>query len=216
MQNYKPKRLILIRHGESMGNIDNNMYSKFPDWTIHLTEKGIKQAELVGKHIKETIIKNESVIFYHSSFVRAKETYAEIKKSFETNSTIDREDPRLREQEWGHYRTVADGNSMKKESIEYGTFYYRFQGGESCADVYDRICSFLNDLFRDFNSPNCPDNVVIITHGTALRVFLMRWFRWTTERFESIKNPKNCEYFVLERNLETDKFELLTELRERN
>lgn len=41
-------------------------------------------------------------------------------------------------------------------------------------------------------------NIVIVSHGLAIRIFLMRWFKWTAEQFESLKSPKNCEFRVLE------------------
>lgn len=31
-----------------------------------------------------------------------------------------------------------------------------------------------------------------------MRVFLMRWFRWTTEQFEMLSNPVNCEIRVMQ------------------
>lgn len=31
-----------------------------------------------------------------------------------------------------------------------------------------------------------------------MRVFLMRWFKWTVEQFEKLNNPKNCEVRVME------------------
>jgi hypothetical protein len=34
-----PKRIILIRHGESLGNIDETAYASIPDWKIPLTRR---------------------------------------------------------------------------------------------------------------------------------------------------------------------------------
>ncbi len=55
---------------------------------------------------------------------------------------------------------------------------------------------------------------MITTHGTAIRLFLMRWFHWTVEQFEATRNPHNCEIFELELQ-ENNKYKLLTPLRER-
>ena len=41
-------------------------------------------------------------------------------------------------------------------------------------------------------------NLVIVSHGLAVRIFLMKWFKWTVEQFESLKSPKNCEFRVME------------------
>ena len=50
-----PKRIILIRHGESQGNIDETAYQNTPDWQIRLTEKGRAQAEQTGKILREML-----------------------------------------------------------------------------------------------------------------------------------------------------------------
>lgn len=34
-----PKRIILLRHGESLGNVDDTAYSTIPDWKIPLTRR---------------------------------------------------------------------------------------------------------------------------------------------------------------------------------
>lgn len=49
----KPKRIILIRHGQSEANVDNYLFSSKPDYTIELTDKGRVQAvELVKSFAK--------------------------------------------------------------------------------------------------------------------------------------------------------------------
>lgn len=35
-----PKNIILVRHGESLGNVDEQAYVTTADWRIPLTEKG--------------------------------------------------------------------------------------------------------------------------------------------------------------------------------
>ncbi len=37
----KPKRIILIRHGESAANVDRYPFGQIPDYTIELTETGL-------------------------------------------------------------------------------------------------------------------------------------------------------------------------------
>ena len=41
----KPKRIILIRHGESEGNLDKGVYAQKPDYSLLLTELGHRQAQ---------------------------------------------------------------------------------------------------------------------------------------------------------------------------
>jgi broad specificity phosphatase PhoE len=59
----------------------------------------------------------------------------------------------------------------------------RFPNGESGADVYDRVTLFEDHLTRDMVMGRYRGlNVVLVTHGLTLRIFLMRWFHWSTEQ----------------------------------
>lgn len=58
----KPHRIILIRHGECHANTDESKFATEPDYTIELTEKGIRQAQEAGKKLKE-LVKEESMYF---------------------------------------------------------------------------------------------------------------------------------------------------------
>ena len=46
----KPKRIILIRHGESQANVDRYLFGQVPDYTIELTDKGHEQAKEAGSY----------------------------------------------------------------------------------------------------------------------------------------------------------------------
>ena len=131
---------------------------------------------------------------------------------YELNITSEYEDPRIREQDFGHLRALEAFALIDAERAQFGTFFYRIPDGESGADVYDRISIFLDTLWRDFEKPDYPENALIITHGLTLRLFMMRWFHWTVEKFEILKNPFNCEHFVM--NLQPNgKYDLETCLR---
>ena len=54
----KPKRIILIRHGESEANIHPHLFASIPDYAIELTDKGREQASHAGKQLKE-LVKDE-------------------------------------------------------------------------------------------------------------------------------------------------------------
>ncbi|MBT4256208.1 MAG: phosphoglycerate mutase family protein, partial [Gammaproteobacteria bacterium] len=56
----KPARIILVRHGESLGNIDKSLYAHTPDHAVPLTKKGRKQAQQAGQDIRQ-LIGSESV-----------------------------------------------------------------------------------------------------------------------------------------------------------
>jgi len=50
-----PKSIILIRHGESKGNSQEDTYETTPDPLVPLTKKGRKQCDELGKKLKEKI-----------------------------------------------------------------------------------------------------------------------------------------------------------------
>jgi broad specificity phosphatase PhoE len=181
-----------------------------PDYALELSGKGSKQANSVGQELK-SILKKESIFFYISPFWRSRLTFERIVKPFMQEQIGFIEEPRLREQEWGHLRSKEETMKIENERDTYGPFYFRFPGGESCADVYDRVSDFFGTLHRDFGKENFPENAVIITHGMTIRLFLMRWFHWNVEKFESLANPQNCQLVIMEKD-ENGKFILKNEL----
>lgn len=215
----KPNRIFLVRHGESEGNVNKQIYKDVPDYALQLTEVGKYQAFSAGLKISSIIspfiteANRPSAKFYFSPFWRTRQTFIEISKNVDVIDGY--EDPRLREQEWGQNMESREGYKDKIEEYRdsYGHFYYRFRdGGESCADVFDRVSDFMNTLHRDFEKEDFPKNVVIVSHGMSLRLFLMRWFHCTVEEFERWGNLKNGEVLLLEKN-DKEKYNLVTPLR---
>ncbi|CCE91923.1 acid phosphatase DET1 TDEL_0D03390 [Torulaspora delbrueckii] len=125
-----------------------------------------------------------------------------------------KDDPRIREQDFGNFQQVNSMQDVMKKRSTYGHFFYRFPEGESAADVYDRVASFQETLYRYFERTNKRprDAVVLVTHGIYCRVFLMKWFRWTYEEFESFTNVPNGSMIVMEFDNSTDRYVLRTEL----
>ena len=209
----KPLNIFLIRHGQSIGNVNREVYKTIPDYALTLTDLGREQAKNVGIQLKE-LISNSPVQFYVSPFWRTRQTFIEIQKSLSYYKYY--EDARLREQEWSQDMISREGYNDKAEEYrdKYGHFYYRFRdGGESCGDVADRMGDFMGTMFRDFEKKDFFPNIVIVTHGMAMRVFLMRFFHCSVEEFESWGNPRNCEYYHLQLNKHSGKYKLLTPLR---
>ena len=50
-----PERVILVRHGQSEGNIDRTLFRRKGDNLMELTELGSRQARAVGRRIKEVM-----------------------------------------------------------------------------------------------------------------------------------------------------------------
>ncbi len=206
----KPKKIVLIRHGESQANVDKYLFGKTPDYTIELTQKGREQAAEAGKKIKE-LVGDESLYFYVSPFWRARSTFEGIAESFPRSQFDFCEEPRLREQEWGYLRCNEDFDKICRERKEYGIFYYRIPGGEAGTDVYDRVNDLLGSMYRDFRADDYPQNCVLVTHGLTIRLFLMKYFHMTVEEFERMNAPKNCDLVILERQ-EDGSYELKTDI----
>ncbi len=100
--NRTPLRIILVRHGESQGNVDEDAYAHTPDNRIALTERGRQQANDAGARLA-AMIGDETVSFYHSPFLRTRQTTEHIVQAFSPDRIVDiREDARLREQEHGN------------------------------------------------------------------------------------------------------------------
>ncbi|KAF8387970.1 hypothetical protein HHK36_026636 [Tetracentron sinense] len=208
---YLPKRIILVRHGESQGNLDGSAYTTTPDYKIPLTPQGLRQARAAGEKIRCVVSDygnslNWKVYFYVSPYERTRSTLREIGRSFSRKRIIGvREECRVREQDFGNFQ-VEEGMKVIKETRErFGRFFFRFPEGESAADVFDRVSGFLESLWRDIHmsrlhhdSSSDELNLVIISHGLTSRVFLMKWFKWTVEQFEYLYNPCNCEFQVMQ------------------
>lgn len=177
------------------------MYSRLADHQIELTEQGHEQAREAGEKLR-SIIRKESVYVYMSPYKRSKQTWEEIRKSFSPLQIItEREDPRLREQEFGNIADLKAQPKMFEERDRLGHFFYRFPTGESGADVYDRVSLFLDTLFREMdNGHHDPtQNIVIVAHELFIRLFLMRYFRWSVEELEQLKSFDNCEIVELKK-----------------
>lgn len=209
----KPDRIVLVRHGQSVGNVNKEIYKEIPDYAVPLTGEGNKQATRVGKELAQ-IIGFSPTQFYVSPFWRTRQTFLGIANELPQHYVSYYEDPRLREQEWGQELVARKGVNWDGERAReaYGHFYWRFPDGESCADVYDRMSDFMGTLFRDFKKNTFPRNTVIVTHGMSMRLFVMRFFHASVEEFESWANPKNCEYLLLERG-DREKYQLTTPMR---
>ena len=202
----RPKRIILLRHAESIGNMDEDAYKFVPDWKIPLTEKGNAQARGIGCQIKD-IIGIDPIYIYTSSYIRTKQTLARMIETWNKDQIIGvRDEPRLSEQQYGNFQ--SNQQKYKEERKRFGRFFYRFPNGESGLDVYNRVTSFISTLYRDFSDPLIQDenlNMVIVTHGLTLRLFLMRFFKFTILDFEESENPPNCGMVILERKVNKNK-----------
>jgi len=234
-----PKVIYLVRHGQSQANENWDLLKTVPDWKVPLTEYGRQQAATAGMHIKDDLVREfpkginpPEAAAYCSPYERAKQTWGIVwrllfdgmhfgtgriqdifQEPYYIHTATTKYDPRLREQDWGNYKDTVVSKRIDDERDRFGTFFYRIPDGESGADVYDRLSTFFDTLWRDFEKPDFPRVCVIVTHGLTMRLFLMRWFHWEVEYYETVQNPLNGEVWRMSQD--GGKWHLDTQLRHR-
>jgi len=183
----------LIRHGESEANTGKLNPNKVKDAAIPLSKKGRKQAHDAGALIGADYI-NDALI-YCSPFLRTRESLSYLLDGAKVEkSDIEVfEDPRLREIDVGY----GDHDSQLPMRKVHGWFYYRFEGGESPADCYDRTSAFLESLMRQ-KVRSQESKVLIVCHGMTLRCFVTRFLHLSVENFEDMHNPDNCDIITID------------------
>ena len=142
-----PKRIILVRHGESQGNLDMSAYTTTPDYRIPLTALGAEQARAAGRRIHDVVAAaggNWKAYFYVSPYARTRATLREIGRAFPRDRVIGaREECRVREQDFGNFQVEERMRAVKETRQRFGRFFFRFPEGESAADVFDRVASMM-------------------------------------------------------------------------
>lgn len=183
------------------------------------------QAEEAGRKLRSLLRPSDTLHFFTSPYRRTRETTSAILSSltsatptpspFPRSSIKVYEEPRLREQDFGNFQPCsADMERMWRERADYGHFFYRIPNGESAADAYDRVSGFNESLWRSFGEEGFASVCVLVTHGLMTRVFLMKWFHFSVEYFEDLRNVDHCEFVVMKRSEGSEgKFVLQNQLR---
>ena len=195
----RPKRIILIRHGNSLANIDYNILQHTPDNQVTLSKKGEEQAKEAGKKLKK-LLGNESIQFYVSPYKRTRQTYEFILESLKDNPSNCIISSALREQEYGNLQ--SDMDKQFEEQKKVGEYFYRFKDGESGADVHSRMSIFLQYLFRRILSIDYQtwDNIIIVSHALTIKVFMMNFLNLPVKEFDNLKQLDNAQYWIIEKN----------------
>jgi len=185
-------KIKLIRHGESEANIGKVNPNKVKDAAIPLSPKGAQQAQDAGSEIGSNFFNN--ALIYCSPYQRTRETIRNLLEGAAVQQDAIKiyEDPRLREIDVGY----GDAEEQLPLRKIHGWFYYRFEGGESPADCYDRTSAFLESLMRQVKRSQ-KEKIVIVCHGMTLRCFITRFLHLTVEQFEDMHNPDNCEVVTI-------------------
>ncbi|HEU5475732.1 MAG TPA: histidine phosphatase family protein [Actinophytocola sp.] len=188
-------QIILLRHAQSLGNVDELAYTRIPDHALPLTDLGVRQARAAGPALRE-VLGDAPVAAYVSPYVRTTRTFELLGLDDLITSAVP--EPRLREQDWGNLQDPVEQEVQKRKRHDFGHFFYRLAHGESGADVDDRVASFLSELeLRVRADPGHPDTALVVSHGLTMRLLCRRMFGWTIDLFESLSNPGHCEHRVL-------------------
>ena len=189
-------RIALVRHGQSMANVGDWDYNAAGDHKVELTDLGRAQARQAGRELGHLLVRDDSrqSLVYCSPYLRTRQTLTEMYAGNDLDIRDARvlEDARLRETEHGY----DDSTEQQPLRLIHGWFYYRYRGGESPADCFDRTSTFLESMMRQVERKRAKD-VVIVTHGLTIRCFVMRFMHLSVEQFESLDNPGNCDIITI-------------------
>lgn len=203
----RPSLLVLIRHAESERNrvkrgsvyfADDEARAQIrgiPDHEIPITSEGVEQARATGLAVRKEFGAPDYV--YHSGYKRTIQTTEEMLRAYsaEERELINlRHNVFVRERDSGHAYDMTEAESaeafpwLKEHWATYGGFFARPPGGESLADVVERVYVFLNMLFRD----RAGKRVFVVTHGGTLRCFRFVLERWNYEQALKSQILENC------------------------
>jgi len=181
-------QLLLIRHGESEGNVAaataaRDALDVVPvtarDADVPLSATGVEQASSLGLWLRGDGRGILPGAVFSSPYVRARQT-AEL--AFGESTAEDGGsssgippmlDERLRDRELGVLDTLTGRGIVARFPQEaerrrwLGKFYYRPPGGESWADLALRVRSFLLDL----EVHDGPERVAVVCHDAVVLVF---------------------------------------------
>jgi probable phosphoglycerate mutase len=158
-------KLIIIRHGETVWNVEGKKQGQFDS---PLTSLGIKQAKALAQRLTE----ESFTALYASDLGRAYKTAEYI--AARTNHKIFSEQG-LRERNFGIFQGLTDEQIKNKYPAEYhshlaDTVNYRIPEGESLRQFYERGTACLENL----TARHAGEIIAVVTHGGIID----GWFRY--------------------------------------
>ena len=160
-------RLILVRHGQSYGNVERRLDTRPPG--ADLTELGVNQArEFARARTRPT------GLLLHSAARRAAQTAAAI--GAELAAVVPREIDGIHEVQAGELENRNDDEAIAEFNAVYqrwheGDLDISMPGGETGHDVLDRYLPVITDLrLRYLDDREWTGDIVIVSHGAAIRL----------------------------------------------
>lgn len=187
--------IFVIRHGEAAHNVDRTVMAHTHDSQHSLTDLGQKQAEETAKFMKDMV--NEKTVIFSSPYLRTIQT-AQAVHALLPEQVPFFQNPLLREWELGN---LYDFNNRtpeaKKEFKAAGQFYFRFQNGESLADVYLRATMFMNTVIDRLIRQQRYENIVIVTHAAFIQMLLTFLKNLPIEDLANFKPVENASVITI-------------------
>ena len=175
------QQLVLVRHGESMGNLADaaarrrragRLELDVRDADVELSPTGFEQAEAVGRYLAGLGDDERPTAVLTSPFRRAAATASTALTAAGCDLPL-LVDERLRERDLGAFDGLTAYGIREAFPTEaeqrgkVGKFYYRPPGGESWCDVALRVRTVLADL----RQPTTPARVWVFTHQAVIMSF---------------------------------------------
>lgn len=206
----RPALLVLVRHGESQRNIIRRKNRFFlddearrpiqgiPDHRIGLTERGWRQARETGLALQARFGGFDQI--YHSGYRRAVETTQGILEAYPPQARGRmrvRHHLFIRERDQGYAYDMTDAEAtaafpwLQGYWNTFGPFFARPPGGESLAQVCERVYTFLQKLARTMAGRR----VLLVTHGGTIwccRYVIERWTYEEAEHRFATEHVHNC------------------------
>ncbi len=160
--------LILIRHGQSLWNLEN----RFAGWSdIPLTEQGTKDAAVTGAQLREFTIDAA----FTSRLQRAQSTLQIILKTLGQAKVPVEKDSALNERHYGDLQGLNKAETAQKYGQEQVLLWRRSfdtppPNGESIADCVRRTTPF----FVHYILPRVQagETILVVAHGNSIRPIL--------------------------------------------
>lgn len=198
-----PKHIFIIRHAQSIEDLDRNLYFTKQDSDLILTPLGHQQATTLADELMLHLgNKKEKIAIFSSPSKRVSLTVEMLLPSLKQidPSLIWSESDLIKKQDWG---LVNPNNreEIERERYKIGVLRYDFPQGEKANEFLSRTLSFVKNL------PHDVDNVIIVTHGFMFRVLLMHLLNWSEDFFDKVAHPLNCEIkkvIITENNVTLD------------
>lgn len=174
--------LILIRHGESAGNVAATAAQHsgaevidigMRDTDVPLSDAGAEQAQALGRWLADLPENQRPESVWCSPYLRARQTAERMTRQTPGILQDPRVDERLRDRELGILDLLTSAGVAARYPDEarrrnwLGKFSYRPPGGESWADVALRLRSVLRDLDEDEDGRR----VAVVCHDAVIMLF---------------------------------------------